>query len=541
MSEMHQLLGLDPRIERPNAYQIFGLEVLEGDETIIRGAIRDVIARLKQAKATTDPAAWAQVAKSVSKAQQILSDPKQKSSYDQRLRNTFDSVAVTQSQVASTAVSKPVATASVAAATHIGVEDPLQGWLPAGDPFAAFDMALALENLSDERLDDDDDEEGELVTDRDESISGTNPVVAASPVHAASASLAPVVPDVGFPAAVANVGSQAPRPRKRRKRGFPVAGTLMTLFVLGLFGGIAYAVKMLVDRENSRTVEVAQADPTASTTIVRTKENARPRDNVMGNLLPTTPQPQFVEVDAFPMGTGDGAMNADSMNGDSMSPGDTMTDEAMSPEPVVNNPPGEGAPATASPPEMAPPMDGPSEEMLAAADKAAAASRDAIRNHDWSNMMALAEKAFEAAQTEEQKASASARRRLVHYATEYQDAIDRSLDQLRIEGGTLQLNETLIAAVVEITPAKLILKVAGKVKEYERDSLPRPVTSVLAPKSLPANEALLAVFRGAWQCLQENAIEADFEDAIKQWERYRGQTDEADVEGLETEVKAIFR
>ncbi|MEZ6088293.1 MAG: hypothetical protein R3C05_09765 [Pirellulaceae bacterium] len=520
---MHKLLGLDPRIERPNAYQIFGLEVLEDDDAKLRSAIRDTIARLKEAKPTADPAAWAQAAKSVSKAQQILSDSTQKANYDQRLRNTFESVAVTRSKATGVAVAAP---ASAATAT-VPAFDPLQGWLPEGDPFAAFDMAVALESLSDEPIDEEDDDEA-MLDDTDESFEQPQ----ASPaVSMRSQVPEPAVagPGVGLAPALPSVGGGSPRSRKRRKRGFPVAGALMTLFVLGLFGGIGYCVKLLVDRENTRTAQVAQTPPKTTTTIVRSDN--RPRDNVMGDLLPANPSPQVVEVDGFPMGSSDDAMDDDSMSSNDNMSSDMVSDDSMDSDMASES-------ETPSEPDTS--MDRPSEDMIAAADKAAEAARDAIRNHDWSQMMPLSEKAFELAMSPEQKKSASARRRLVHYATEYQAAIDRSLEQLRIDGGTLQLRENLIVNVVEVTPEKLILQVNGRPRDYDRKALPMPVVSALAPKSLPDDEAVLATFRAAWQCVQENAIDADFEDAFSQWKRVEGQSEEANVEGLEAEVKVIF-
>ncbi|QDV71676.1 DnaJ domain protein [Rosistilla carotiformis] len=529
MSEMHQLLGLDPRIERPNAYQIFGLEVLESDDAKIRAAVRSLIARLKASKADADPAAWAQAAKSVNKAQQILGDPAQKTNYDNRLRSTFESVAVGAPQ-------RELATAATAAAPPAGPIDPLAAWLPDADPFAVFDMAAAFEALSSdpERIDQ---EIEDSLAAADENLATA--AIAPNPENPFGNAAAPVA------AVVAEPIVNTPKSRVRRKRGFPVAGVLMTLFVLGLFGAMGYCVKLLMDREQDHAAQIAQARPAATAPPVAAPQ--RPRDNVMGDLLPAGSPTQSTEEDSgIRMGvllTDDGAaLDQDGLGDRGFSPND------MSPSMEMNQPMGmspsmemttvEEIPMAEAPKPTKPPKpEAPSPAMIQAATAAAKQARDAIAAGDWDQMIPLAEKANDLAQTPEQQQSASARRRLVHYAGEYQAAIDRSLDQPL---DTLEIREGLTVAVVEVTPTELTLRLPGRNKTYPRATLPAVVANALAPLSLPKDDALVTTFRSAWQCLQKEATPADRELAFKDWQRVAGQSADADVSGLEAEVKAIF-
>ncbi|WP_417740522.1 hypothetical protein [Rosistilla oblonga] len=526
MSEMHQLLGLDPRIERPNAYQIFGLEVLESDDATIRAAIRTRIASLKAAKESADPTAWAQAAKSVNKAQQILGDPEQKGKYDSRLRSTFDSMAVGETQPA-------VATVGAATGAAAGATDPLAGWLPVGDPFASFDMAAAFEALSSdpEQIDQEIEETLEMADDDLEPIEEENPFGQT----AATAVISDAIVDT-------------PKTRVRRKRGLPIAGIFMTLFVLGLFGAMGYCVKLLMDREKDHAAQIAQTRPAAPAAAPAAAPQ-RPRDNVMGDLLPEgSPTQSTVEDSGIQMGVlltndgpvpdgGMGGMMANQNNMDNMSPSMDMN------QPMNSGPPMEMTtveeipmaedpkPATPSEPEA------PSAAMVQAATAATKQARDAIAAGDWDQMMPLAEKAFDLAQTADQKQSAAARRRLVHYAGEYQAAIDRTLAQPL---DTLEIREGLKVAVVEVTPTELTLRLPGRNKTYPRATLPAIVASALAPLSLPKDDALLTTFRAAWLCVQKDSRPADREAAFKDWQRVAGQSADADVTGLEAEVKAIF-
>ncbi|QDS90976.1 hypothetical protein EC9_51950 [Rosistilla ulvae] len=535
MSEMHQLLGLDPRIERPNAYQIFGLEVLESDDATIRAAIRTRIASLKAAKESADPTAWAQAAKSVNKAQQILGDPQQKGKYDSRLQSTFDSVAVGES--------RPVMAAAGAATT--APTDPLAGWLPESDPFSIFDMAAALEQLSSEpeRLD----------QEIEESLAAADDDLATAATAAATGNpFGQTAPNpMGDPgsmgtAVVSDAIVNTPKTRVRRKRGFPVAGVLMTLFVLSLFGAMGYCVKLLMDREKNHAAQIAQTRPAAPAAAPAAAPQ-RPRDNVMGDLLPEGSPTQSTEEDSgIRMGvllTDDGAAD----NGEGLG-GRSFNQNDMSPSMGMNQPMGmspsmemttvDEIPMAEDPKPTKPPEpEAPSPAMIQAATAAAKQARDAIAAGDWDQMMPLAEKANDLAQTPEQQQSASARRRLVHYAGEYQAAIDRSLDQPL---DTLEIREGLTVAVVEVTPTELTLRLPGRNKTYPRATLPAVVANALAPLSLPKDDALVTTFRSAWQCLQKEATPADRELAFKDWQRVAGQSADADVSGLEAEVKAIF-
>lgn len=528
MSEMHQLLGLDPRIERPNAYQIFGLQVLESDGQTIREAIGATIARLKGAKESADASAWAQAAKSVNKAQQILADPQQKAKYDSRLQSTFESVAVAASQPAMAAVGAPPAVAPPAVDV-----DPLADWLPDGDPFSAFDMAAALEELSSEPALIDQEIEASMAESEDNVASssgvagGGNPFGHSAPTHGGELGY-------GAPAGgpiVADAIVNTPKKRARRKRGFPVAGIFMTLFVLGLFGAMGYCVKLLMDRESKHAAEIAQVRPAAAAPPAATPQ--RPRDNVMGDLLPEGSPTQSTVNSGIEMGvllTDDGPM-----------PDDGVYEMPRPPEmttPMEMNEPSEMM--TPEEPMVSPTPEtpaAPTAEMVAASTAAIEQARDAIRSGDWQQMMPKAEKALELAKNPQQQATASALRRLVHYAGQYQEAIDRSLEQ---SPDTLEIREGLAVGVVEITPTELTLRLPGRNKTYERASLPAIVANALAPLSLPKDEALLTVFRGAWQCLQKEATPADREAAFKDWQGVAGQSDDADVTGLEAEVKAIF-
>ena len=531
MSKSNELLGVDPRIDRPNAYQLFGLDVLESDEDKIQSAINQAIRRLKKSRDDVDPAVWTSAAKRVKKAQKLLTDPAEKAQYDERLKSTFESVAVTPAEIP-----EPVAA---------GGSSFLDGWLPAGDPFAAFDMAAALEDIAGEVDLEDDTDEDSLFTEPElkqatEVAKGEDGLVRLEE------------PESPFGSAFGDASATSAQPafksdkkkRRKRKKGFPVAGVVMTLFVLGMFGGIAYCVQLLVDRDgNDGQMAAAPAmDGPRVEVRMEPKKKKRPRDSVMGNLLPakTDFDPEFssgIQMDVRPAGDID-VMSSNSNSGMSSEP--MSSEPEMVPEPDSSPEPGMFTDPAMTTTTMTEPAE-PTADMVAAGNKAAEEARAAIRTNDWANMMALADKSFDLAANDEQRAEAEARRRLVHYASEYQAAIDRTIDGLT-EGERIEIREGVIMVPVEVTPDTVALMMEGTraTKTHQRKRLLPILANAFAPKALERDEVLVTILRGAWTCLHPDLNNDHRAQAFEEWQSVAGRSIDPNADGLQQEVEAIF-
>ncbi|QDS94902.1 hypothetical protein FF011L_36850 [Roseimaritima multifibrata] len=543
-----ELLGIDPNTEKPNAYQIFGLQAGESDPERIEQAIGGVVRRLKENQAATEPALWSRAATAVTKARRLLIDPESRAAYDAKLR---------QSRKRRSA---PISEAD---------SDPLAGLLPKSDPLAPFDIEAAAARSAGLRPRqppplptsvhsiDDTPEFADALTDTvdpdDQEPGGSglgmaglsDPAVEPAQVESPQAE-SPAVESIQFDPTVSmlqagtanpssgdngNAGSggdmafaqlaSAPKSSVRRRRTSRAPMILLSAVVLLMLGGIGGAAYYLVERESQLTTQPQVAQ--AAAPVPRDRPRAQPSDSIMGSMGPrksTKPPADLAPFEtsnqpmpsAMPMaaGNGMGAGMETPSQPDMQEPSMPMQPE-VTPDLSVASLPKPPMPTPTPPP--APPA--PSDAEIKQGDAALLAAQNAFLKRNWLQVKPLAENAQRQAKTAAQIAAADKWFEVAEMADYYLGGIKKALGDLK-SGNTLQLAPTLEVAISEVSQDHLKLQVNGRIKRYTFEEIPLLVLHQLEKMTMSAGEPAAPVARAVYQYWTPVSKPADREEALEQ-------------------------
>lgn len=528
------LLGIDPSTEKPNAYQIFGLQAGESDPERIEQAIGGVVRRLKENQAATEPALWSRAATAVTKARRLLIDPESRAAYDAKLR---------QSRKRRSA---PISEAD---------SDPLAGLLPKSDPLAPFDIEAAaarsaglrprqppplptsVHSISDtpefaDALADSVDPGAEEPGGSGLGMAGLSaPAVESPQVESVQVDPAismlqagPMNPSVGNAGNAASGGdmgfaqlASAPKSSVRRRRTSRAPMLLLSAVVLLMLGGIGGAAYYLVERESQLTTQPQVAQ--AAAPVPRDRPRAQPSDSIMGSMGPrkaSKPPENLAPFETsnqpMPMAPGNG------MGAGMETPSQPdMQEPSMPMQPMVTPDLSVATLPNPTPRKPTPPPTPtvPSDAEIQQGDAALLAAREAFLKRNWLQVKPLAENAQRQAKTEAQIAAADKWFEVAEMADYYLGGIKKALDDLK-SGNTLQLAPTLEVAISEVSQDHLKLQVNGRIKRYTFEEIPLLVLHQLEKMTMSAGEPVAPVARAVYQYWTPVSKPADREEALKQ-------------------------
>lgn len=456
MSEpsIHQLLGLPSDVNRPNAYQVFGLALGEADQKVIRAAIERRILTVKQAKSAADADVWMQAVRAVQAAQKVLLDPEQKAALDAKYG----------------ILSEPEAAPAIPA----GDTDPLAALLP-----------------------------------RYHSTPGTGPQAQPASVHTPPQSAKQHAQASQPTAAMTLIGGVplADHRRARRRRGS--GGLLFGSIVMAMLGLIVAGLAFMYFNggniqvvKNSDGFQVNSGSAPAQSSGLRVASpQAIPKDRRGdGIMLPPAdapprsanppqmpdPVPPTTEIPISEMPISDAVVpEMQAADPNMMSPSEVpVTSTTTTPSPGMN------------PLEVPPPV--PTEEKMAAGETAIAAARQAVIASDWKNMKTLCETAEKNAVSDDQKQAAETLYQVADLAVHYRSAIQKAMAEL-VAGNEFKLTDSMTFLVQKSSAEEITLYRNKRAFSYTIDDLPLSVAQALAPFGLnassPEGRAAQAVFQ----------------------------------------------
>ncbi len=543
--KLTEILGIDPRCEKPNAYELFGLATGESDVDRIQAAIGATVQRLKQRQDSTDVATWKRAALAVSKAKKLLVEPAAKSAYDAKLRSHSGTGSHLSSNAAAVATQpgkgQPRKVQPRKGQPRKGQPrkvqprgeaalDPLRGLLPAIDPLAPFDMDAAARRAANSPRR----EPPRLPPDVDLPPN----IQAPPPVEVDASSFddevlefdeaeAETEPEDGLDAlAVPSPPKVSRAPVRRRRRGMPVTMIVIGLLTVTMLSGVGWGIYQLVEREKTRnSPAVAQADVAqsgsngAQPNAGNAAAEVGPRvvDPVMGGgsspRRVADTQTDDRATRQPPMNRGGNASPVTNMGG--------MDGNDAADGPPMTEPPGreqesmmEVTPVVAPEPTRPEPMQ-PTDAEMQVADKALQSAEAAIRNRDWKQMKPLAEMAQEVAATDQQKTMAQQLFEVADLADYYRQGIIKALGDLK-SGNTFMLTEGVEVAVVEASATELVLQVNGRSKSFPVEEMPFVLVHKLGTFTMTKEDPVVMAAKAVYQAISLKALPQDRQQAA-QW------------------------
>jgi len=490
---IHDLLGLPAEVNKPNAYQVFGLTLGEADRQVIRSAIEIRVISLKEAKSSADPHVWAQAARAIQAAKNVLSDAEQKATLDAQygIVNELEAAAVA-----------PI--------------DPLAALLPgtasSGQPTSAVPPPAPNVAIS---------------------VQQSLPVPTETHVHpeATIPSVVPILQPASAQSTAPSIATRRPI-RRRRSKGTWILGSLIVLLLGSLVGGLAYVYQgggvQFVQNQNGFQIKTGGGDePSTEKARIASPRPQPPTprgDGIMNvpppirsgasnvssdprnNAAPTPPRDSMGGLNSMGNPNSMDSMSGE-MNG-SMPAGmpDTMTPEPATPEPEMTPPtpePTAPEPPTPDPPTPEPSAPEPSTppatpEAIAQGEAAIASARAAILTRQWGTMKSLAETAESQAVTPPQEQTAETLFQFVDLATYYQGAIGRAMGDL-VAGNEIELAGSLTFLVQSCSADQITLFRNKREYPYTFDELPLVVIDALTAFQLdlssPEGQAARAVYQ----------------------------------------------
>lgn len=526
---IQELLGLPSDVTRPNAYQVFGLELGESDRSVIDTAIQQRIAALKQAKANASPDTWKRAAIAVQTAQRTLKDPIAKADLDASY-GIISGPIPGQAESSAHPAGNPAANA-----------DPLASLLPpstAALPPTAMPAAMTTSQPATQPITPAI-QTGPDVTQRfesvpavklggDGSLGGSGNLGSSGVGSLAGKAAAPVI-RVRKPA------------RRRRSWSGLVFGALLMAMMASLVGGLGYAYLLgpgqvqIVQTEdgfqiktgggsNGSTAVAApravEPNPQAPLSSVM-KSNTMKSDGIMRLPVRNTPGPgnslandlmRESATMSMPASTGNAVspndMPPNDMAPNTIPPGTSAVNDA---KPAMGTDPMAAGPTVAdsmvTEPAPTPSQPSMSPESISIANVAIAKARDAIKTANWEMMKPLAEMAESMAVTPDQKQLAETIYQYADLATFYRGAILLAVPALPINS-EIKITDTLSVMVNEADAEHLKINrgkdASGKpqYREYLIDEIPLILVRAIAPYQLdvesPEGKAAQAAYQAIW-------------------------------------------
>ncbi len=495
---VRKLLNLPDHVRQPHAYQIFGLPEGEQDAGQIQSAVDSTIQRLREVRSQTDPNVWNQAAQLAQQARVVLADPQKKAELDAR----FGIVTIADDDVFDDFGDDDF-DASASSTKEAATPDPLAGLLPNANPLSPAEpaMPVTMNDPSVESL----------------SVDSIKPVIAAPTLKTAPASL------------------------RRRKSSLPmllfsVVAMGLTFCIVGLtyylvLGPGSLAIQtgdgsLKISAGQPQTdggVQVTRPRPPASTPAKRIE-----RDPVMGRLGRSKDNDPSL------------ASSIQNDLDDSMTTTSDGSNFEM-PESVPANGAEPEMTAMPAPTEMPMPTDSAPDEMqVKAADDMIAQTQDAIRSAEWSTMKSLAEKALDAAKTQEQRSSAQGLYQLADLATYYRGGIERAIQGLAI-GNTFDVAEGFSVIIVETGVDKLTIRYDAKSRSFSLNELPLVLAHKLASFQVMPGEATADAAKAAYQSITPVATPPYREQAIQWLQAIDAEIEGADRDQLIAAIQSVFK
>ncbi len=539
MSKINDLLPLPPGINKPSAYDVFGLSPGEqnGDK-IIEAAI-GTIEHLKSVKDQTEPKLWQQAARMVDQARQILSDPQRKAALDAMLG---------------------------------AMSDPLAGLLPAGDPFAAVTPVTGT------------DPQPESVA-MPPGLFGTP--LETDPTLASTAARSISMP-TGQQQPVQNPVVQ-PTSRSKRRRGrrsSPLSRVLLgslTVALLSLIGLLAYFMFFgpgkveLVKSGNKLTISTieSQASPLQANRarpVEQPQPTAlrpdKPSDPVMGDLgqprsnnqIPMPggvaepvsetaeiksagkPDPPWKAPSTDQAPTNQAPTDLTPTAPTATAPTPTAPKPTAVPKPSVPKPsvpkPSVPKPSVPKPsvpkPSVPIPAGEPFDQPLAIQQV-----RQLIREANWEDMKPAAEALIGMPLSPENEAQAQSLYELTDLATYYRGAISKAVGELEV-GNDFAVTDSFRVIVVETGADYLQVRYNKKNRSFTLDEFPFSLAHKLATFQVPAGPTGQAA-KAVYQAIAPTATDAHREQAIGWLRAISGEVPGANPSRLAETIQSIYR
>ncbi|MCM2370520.1 hypothetical protein [Aporhodopirellula aestuarii] len=511
---VHELLGLPADVSQPNAYQVFGLELGETDDQVIRSAIEDRIRALKQAKPSASPETWARAARAVQAAQKILFDPEQKAALDAQYGIINDPEPAPSAPVdplaalLPSAQATPPVPASQPPATPSAITPPAAPQAePPSTPPAVTPPAVTPPPTP-----------------------ATQQAVTAAPVGS------PPQTGAGIQTAAPKITAQRSVRRRRRSPGVLIFGSLILLLLSAIVGGFAFVFMSgggIVVVKSDDGFEIKSG---TGSTQRKSPQSAPPSpvnqdsggDGIMKpapRIRPDAPNldpGSEMEIPNLPGRNDDmtGAMpNMPMPNNPVSNPpmNDGPMDDVPEPQP---DPPVTSPPMTQTPPMDTPPESGtpdpapPTAEKIAAGDAAIASALDAIKTRKWETMKSLAEAAEARAMTDAQKQTAETLFQFADLATFYRGAIHRAMADL-VAGNEIKLTESMTFLVKQSSAEQITLYRNKREYPYTFDDLPLSVAHALAPFQLNVSSPEGQAAKAAFQAISDKATPGHRAESIE--------------------------
>lgn len=552
-TKISDLLPIPEGTVSPHAYQIFGLEVGESDQQVLKSAVQATVNRLRDAKAQTDPTLWKKAAQLVQQARVTLADPAKKGELDAR----FGIVSLEPPEPNPTGPAQ-----ETEAARPVAKADPLAGILPPSNPLAAVTPAAITPAAIDPAA----------VTPAAPSQPAAMPpglfgvaTPASTPANTPPQQSPMMGPTAGTAPSIA-IPAVSPTPvvrpvvrspkrgggRKRRGMGGLFFGGFM-LSMVALIGAIVYFMIFgpgeLAITSRDGEFKISTQPPTSSPVVVAPSDAATrsakpaprpPRDPVMGTMGGSMPPPTM------------GAQNASQLTAPEMPTSDPMDEPAPSPTPgpgmMGPGMPGPGMPEPGmmeptdmtdqTPNTMQPdpdpvastPESDPDQTEIAAAEAAIKRTTDSILAADWAKMKAVAEATMAMPMTREQKSTAMRLYELADLATYYHGGITRGLKDLKA-GNDFEVTPDFRIVIVEVGEDFLAVQYDGKNRTFPRDEFPFPLAEKLASFAIDPGPTMDAS-RAAFQAIAPKTNDGYRDKSIETLRSLAGQVEGVDTAGI---------
>jgi|GEM_PF-6729286 len=343
-----------------------------------------------------------------------------------------------------------------------------------------------------------------------------------------------------------------PKALVRRRRSLLPALT-MGLLIAGLFGGLLYAIKLLMDRDGRTQVAVANLD-SPSIQHSGQRESSRtqrpPADslNKASSNQAADEAPDQAAWDA--LRARETANAAAPPSEEARNPADQANPQTASANANPSEQADEGMSSSASSTgesdqtdmqmtDESRPTDGPSNEMSAQAAEALALIRDRIKARDIAATLQAIDETPRPSLNPEQRELVDAIKRIATYANVYADAIEDGLAKWGI-AEPLQVGGREFV-LVEKTNDEIIIKIDGRQQRLSRSALKLGVADVLAAKSLDTEHPTSRAYRAAYVLMRFASEDpAAGRAALQQWQEAADASSEVEIAGVAAVVDNFF-
>lgn len=540
-----RFLGLDDELASPSYYQLLRLRETESDPAKINAAADKATTRVRAQRPGEHITAWSELLDEIQAARACLLDAVNRAAYDQRL-------GLRRSESSAEPASKPVNPAPLAAPAMSFVPTAQQdfayppGVAPAGNnaeqtpskpagnpqPDHGYPPLMPQPAWSSTTAGPDSRTPLAMPT----AVGPMAPVAYSWPTTPAGAAIMPPaalanptaldpMAPVAFPtrsspvpyatpvsvAAVATPAHQATAVAQVAALGLPTTpvpararakrpSRMPLLLVLGIGGSVAVLAVLLVawgmsngyfenaplaENDNPEAVEPQPAIP-----------SPQPQP------APEQPRPQPAQPEPMP------------------------EPEPVSPEPMPEPESSDPLPAPEpEKPEPEPPM--PTAAELAELSRLLKEAKTALGDFTFDEAEAALEQAEQQAKLPEHQAMVSRLKVVADMAKKFRGGIEQTMSKLEA-GEIIKVGASTEAAIVEASPDKLVIRIAGQNKTYSLDDMPLGLAVNLGERSFNAGDPKTRLLKGAYVVVDKRSDPAQLQKARMWWE-------EAQLSGLDIE------